>query len=387
MRKIIFGRNLSLFIAFMILFASGATSSVFAASDKIEFDKSKTPSFVNRQTDAKGAQKLFLKVTVPKDTTTPQSITLELTGKNPDTVKKFYLTNDETLNKSDINTTVAAVTVPTASGLEWNAAAYIGIVSGAALSAGEIITVTATDKDNTKASASIVITVAGSGGGHSGGGSSGGGTTNPPTKPADKPKQPDKPAPTPSTSKSVVDVFKDIKTTDWFCEDVEYAIKNGLFNGLSADTFGPSAPMTRGMIVTVLGRLGGVSEGSYKDSGFSDVTQGQYYTAYAEWAKANGIVNGVGDNMFAPNGNVSRQDFAVILSRYAKLSKLNIKATRQSIVFFDGEDIADYAKQAVQELYRGEIINGVGAAAFNPTGNATRAEVAAMLRRFIESTK
>jgi hypothetical protein len=372
----------------MILFASGVTSSVFAAIGKIEFDKNKTPNYIDLRDHNTGLRNLVLKVEVPSGTTTPQSIKLELTG-DENTVKKFYLTNDENLSRSAINTTIAAVEVPTASGLNWNAAGYLGIVSGSALSVGEKITITATDAnakaDNEQVSDSIVITVISSGG-SGGGGGGGGGATKPPVKPEDKPKQPDKPTST-GTGKGGVDAFKDIKPTDWFYEDVEYAIKNGLFKGLSDDTFAPNAPMTRGMIVTVLGRLGGVSESSYKSSGFSDVATGQYYTAYAEWAKANGIVNGVGDNMFAPDGNVSRQDFAVILSRYAKLSKLDIKETRQSIVFFDGEDIADYAKQAVQELYRGEIINGVGMTAFNPTGNATRAEVAAMLRRFIESTK
>jgi hypothetical protein len=179
--------------------------------------------------------------------------------------------------------------------------------------------------------------------------------------------------------------FDDVKAADWFYDDVEYAVKNGLFNGISADIFGPNTPMTRAMIVTVLGRLEGVSESSYTGGGFGDVAPGQYYTAYAEWAKANGIVNGVGDNMFAPDGNVSRQDFAVILARYAKLSNKDIRATRDPITFSDEADIADYAKQAVQDLYSGGIINGVGGNAFNPKAGATRAEVAAMLRRFIEN--
>ncbi|MDR1247301.1 MAG: S-layer homology domain-containing protein [Clostridiales Family XIII bacterium] len=380
MRKTIFMRNLSLFIAFIILFASGSVSSVFAASDKVEFDKSKTPSFANLQTDAVGIKELILKVDVSPATTTAQSIKLTLTGQAA-TVKKFYLTDDKALSKSAINATVAAVTVPTSSGLKWNAVGYIGIVSGSALSAGETVTITATDAYNEKVSDSVVIKVIGSGSG----GGGGGGATNPPKNPDDKPKQPDKP--TPGPDKSGVDVFRDIKSTDWFYEDVAYAVKNGLFNGISADKFGPNTPMTRGMIVTVLGRLKGVSESSYKDSGFSDVAPGQYYTAYVEWAKANGIVNGVGDNMFAPDRNVSRQDFAVILARYAKLSKNDIKATRNPIAFSDRADIADYAKQAVQDLYSGKIINGVGENAFNPKGSATRAEVAAMLRRFIESSK
>ncbi|MDR1246961.1 MAG: S-layer homology domain-containing protein [Clostridiales Family XIII bacterium] len=179
--------------------------------------------------------------------------------------------------------------------------------------------------------------------------------------------------------------FDDVKAADWFYDDVEYAVKNGIFNGISADKFGPNIPMTRGMIVTVLGRLEGVNESSYTGGGFSDVAPGQYYTAYAEWAKANGIVNGVGENMFAPDGNVSRQDFAVMLTRYAELSQKDIRATRDPITFSDEADIADYAKQAVQDLYSGEIINGVGGNAFNPKGSATRAEAAAMLRRFIEN--
>ncbi|MDR2132930.1 MAG: S-layer homology domain-containing protein, partial [Clostridiales Family XIII bacterium] len=124
----------------------------------------------------------------------------------------------------------------------------------------------------------------------------------------------------------------------------------------------------------------------YANSSFSDVSAGQYYTAYVEWAKANGIVNGVGDNLFAPNSNVSRQDFAVLLLRYADFAQKQFPTTRQFSRFADDTEIAGYARNAIQTLYNGGIINGIGGNAINPRGNATRAEVAAMLHRFIDAS-
>ena len=130
--------------------------------------------------------------------------------------------------------------------------------------------------------------------------SCGGGTT--PTTTADEPK---KETTSGGTAGSWADnPFSDVRPTDWFYADVEYVVKNRLFEGVSATSFSPNAPMTRAMIVTVLGRLSGADVSAYTSSDFSDVAPGQYYTAYVEWAKANGIVNGVGGNLFAPNANV-----------------------------------------------------------------------------------
>ncbi|MDR2089545.1 MAG: S-layer homology domain-containing protein, partial [Clostridiales Family XIII bacterium] len=103
--------------------------------------------------------------------------------------------------------------------------------------------------------------------------------------------------------------------------------------------------------------------------------------------KANGIVNGVGGNSFAPDRNVSRQDFAVILVRYSEFAKTKLPSTRQPVTFADETQIAGYAKNAVRTLYAGAIINGVGQNTFSPAASATRAEVAAMLHRFVEATK
>jgi hypothetical protein len=145
--------------------------------------------------------------------------------------------------------------------------------------------------------------------------------------------------------------------------------------------------MSRGMIVTALGRLNGVDTKSYTSGSFGDVAAGQYYTAYVEWAKANGIVNGVGENSFAPDMEVSRQDFAVILVRYAEFAKKPIGQARQPVTFNDQSQIAGYAKNAVRTLYAGGIINGMDNNAFAPTKSATRAEVAAMLHRFVNAIK
>jgi hypothetical protein len=207
---------------------------------------------------------------------------------------------------------------------------------------------------------------------------SGGGTT--PAQPkAEEPKDEDE-----GGGASWADnPFTDVNPSDWFYTDVEFVVKSGLFNGVSASSFSPRSPMTRGMIVTVLGRLYGADASAYTDSEFSDVAAGQYYTAYVEWAKENGIVNGVGDNLFAPNANVTRQDFAVILLRYADFAKKQFPTTQQFNTFADDDQIADYAKNAIQTLHNGGIINGVGNNVINPKGSATRAEVAAMLHRFI----
>jgi hypothetical protein len=215
----------------------------------------------------------------------------------------------------------------------------------------------------------------------------GGGGGSTPVVPEEEEPEDEKSADSGSTGSWADNPFSDVRAADWFYADVEYAVKNGLFEGTSANAFSPNTSMTRGMIVTVLGRLYDADVSEYTDSGFSDVAAGQYYTAYVEWAKDNGIVNGVGDNMFAPNTAVSRQDFAVLLMRYADFAQKQFPTTRQFSVFEDDADIADYAKNAIQTLYNGGIINGVGGNAINPQGSATRAEVAAMLHRFIEAAK
>ncbi|MDR2355905.1 MAG: S-layer homology domain-containing protein, partial [Clostridiales Family XIII bacterium] len=179
--------------------------------------------------------------------------------------------------------------------------------------------------------------------------------------------------------------FSDVKESDWFYGDVEYAHTNGLFAGTSATSFSPNALMTRGMLVTVLGRLHGVDQSAYATSGFGDVAAGRYYTAYVEWAKENGIVMGTGSS-FAPDAEITRQDLAAIVTRYIDFADKHFPVTLQYTIFADETAIADYAKNAVQTLSGGGILTGKPGNSFDPRGSATRAEVAAVLHRFIEKT-
>ncbi|MDR1245490.1 MAG: S-layer homology domain-containing protein, partial [Clostridiales Family XIII bacterium] len=158
-------------------------------------------------------------------------------------------------------------------------------------------------------------------------------------------------------------------------------------NGTSATSFSPQTPMTRGMIITVLGRLAGADEDASASGGFSDIETGAYYTTYVAWAAANGLVSGTGAGDFAPNADVTRQDLATLIARYAEFAGLGVPPLYAAGSFDDDAQTADYAKDALQTLTAGGILNGKPGNIFDPRGSATRAEVAAILHRFIEATK
>jgi hypothetical protein len=181
--------------------------------------------------------------------------------------------------------------------------------------------------------------------------------------------------------------FHDIKASDWFYGDVEYVNVHGLMNGTGAAAFSPDAKISRAMIVTILYRYEQTPVGTYPATAFTDVPAGQWYTDAVAWAGANGIVNGIGDNKFAPDDHITRQDLAAIIMRYTERSAKQFPVTLQYQTFADESGIAEYAKNAVQMLYCGGIIHGKPGGLFDPTGTATRAEAAALLRRFIEAVK
>ena len=181
--------------------------------------------------------------------------------------------------------------------------------------------------------------------------------------------------------------FTDVNEGHWFYADVRYVYENGLFSGTSATTFSPQMPMTRGMVVTVLGRLAGIDVTHYGGTSFDDVNTTQYYAPYVKWASEKGIVSGTGDNKFAPNTNISRQDLAVILYRYTGIMGIALPETTAAITFNDDANISSYAKEAVSAIQKAGIINGKPDNLFDPKGNATRAEVAAILHRFAEVAK
>jgi hypothetical protein len=235
----------------------------------------------------------------------------------------------------------------------------------------------------------IVITRAASTGGNSlgggGGGGGGGGSVSAPTASTPAAVQNGESASTPAAL--WINPFTDVAESAWYYADVEYVSVNNLFNGTSATTFSPGTPMTRGMLVTVLGRLYGADVSAYTTGGFDDVRPGEYYAAYVEWAKQSGIVSGVGGNKFSPDAEITRQDLAAIIQRYAEFAKKQFPVTLQYTAFSDGANIAEYAQNAVQTLYCGGIVSGKPNNLFDPQGSATRAELAAILHRFVEASE
>ena len=176
--------------------------------------------------------------------------------------------------------------------------------------------------------------------------------------------------------------FRDVNESDWFHEAVDFAIANGLFNGMSETTFEPNTPMTRAMLVTVLWRYAGQHmEGS---NTFSDVPNGQWYTDAVAWAAYNNIVGGVGNNCFNPNGNVTREQMATILYRYAGSIGLDTSARADISGYPDAWAVSGYARDAMCWAVAEGLING-SEGKLLPQGNATRAQVATILMRFIQS--
>jgi len=177
--------------------------------------------------------------------------------------------------------------------------------------------------------------------------------------------------------------FADVTADDWFYSDVEYALKNKLFQGTAEDTFSPELPMTRAMLVTVIYRMAG-SPAVEAEGTFGDVAGDAYYYDAVAWAAEKGVVTGVGDNLFAPDAFVTREQIAVILQRYLKYAGIELSTMQSYAGFADEGDISDYAKDAVKLMNELGIINGKddsGTTKFAPTDNGSRAELAAMLHR------
>ena len=177
--------------------------------------------------------------------------------------------------------------------------------------------------------------------------------------------------------------FTDVRESDWFYEDVAFAYENGLFAGTSDTTFSPNASMTRAMLVTVLYRLEGQPAVNGR-SGFSDVQYNGYYEDAVTWAADNGIVNGTSASTFSPNANVTREQMAAILYRYAQYKKYNTAASASLNGFTDHASVSGYAAASLEWAVAEKLING-SAGKLMPTGNATRAQVAAILHRFVEN--
>jgi hypothetical protein len=177
--------------------------------------------------------------------------------------------------------------------------------------------------------------------------------------------------------------FTDIEN-HWAKEDIEFVVSHGLFSGTSDTTFSPDTAMTRGMFLTVLGRLANVDVDSYNESSFNDVKSDAYYMGYIEWAIKNNIIKGIGNGNFAPEQAITREQMAVIMSNYAKIMDIKLTQTHGENTFADSANISAYAKDAVQQMQMEGILRGKNGNLFDPQGTATRAEISAVLHRFVE---
>ena len=183
--------------------------------------------------------------------------------------------------------------------------------------------------------------------------------------------------------KTFVPAFTDI-TGHWAADNILFVASRGLLSGTSDTTFSPNSGMTRGMFVTALGRLAGINPDSYKTGKFTDVKANAYYAPYVNWAAQTGIVEGVTATTFAPDTNINREQMAVIMKNYAAKLGYDLPQTLKAVTFADNTQISSWAKDAVKSMQQAGILTGKNGNKFDPKGIATRAEVATVLRRFVE---
>ena len=181
-----------------------------------------------------------------------------------------------------------------------------------------------------------------------------------------------------------VNHFSDVSESDWFYDAVRYANMNGLFGGVSETVFAPDMSITRGMMVTVLYRAEGGPEAGV--CAFSDVPGDAYYADAVAWAEANGIVKGYSETEFGPDDNITREQIAAIMHRYAGFKGVDGDTAGDLGAFSDADKVSGWAEEDMRWAVGTGLINGRGES-IDPLGLATRAETAAVLQRFIEGTE
>lgn len=178
--------------------------------------------------------------------------------------------------------------------------------------------------------------------------------------------------------------FTDVSEKDWYYDAVKFAYDNGLMSGVSSTAFEPNANTTRGMIVTVMYRLENEPNVNI-DNSFEDVKPSDYYGNAIYWAKQNNIVTGYNSTTFAPNDNITREQMAAILYRYASYKGYSVDKISDLSQFSDVSKINDYALKPIKWAVASNLISGMGDSTISPLGNASRAQIATILMRFIEN--
>ena len=177
--------------------------------------------------------------------------------------------------------------------------------------------------------------------------------------------------------------FTDVSEKDWFYSDVMFVYENGLMLGTSKTLFSPYGTATRGMMATILWRMEGSPVPKGKNS-FTDVEAGKWYADAITWTAENGIFAGYGKDKFGPDDPITREQLAAIFYRYADYKGYDLTVKGNPDKFKDADKITDYAKTAMQWAVGSGLVKGKSGNLLDPQGTATRAEIAAMLHRFIE---
>ena len=176
--------------------------------------------------------------------------------------------------------------------------------------------------------------------------------------------------------------FTDVKPGDWFYSAVEFVYSRGMMAGTSATAFAPRTPTSRAMVVTILYRLDGSPQAG--EAGFPDVAGNQWYTKAVAWASQNGIVKGYGDGRFGPQDNITREQMAAILHRYAQYKGLDLSASGDLSGFTDAGKVSGYAVEEMSWAVGAGLITGKDGNRLDPQGQASRSEAAAILMRFCQ---
>lgn len=177
--------------------------------------------------------------------------------------------------------------------------------------------------------------------------------------------------------------FADVKKDDWHYNCVKYVYENNLMQG-TGNGFEPESKMSRAMLVTVLYRMA-KPESVESTHNFKDVAKGQWYSDAVAWAAANGIVSGISATEFAPDSDISREQMALIIYRFAKMQGYNVSNVADISSFADTADVSDWALDAIRWANKTELVNGTSETTLSPKATATRAQVAAILMRFCEN--
>lgn len=204
---------------------------------------------------------------------------------------------------------------------------------------------------------------------------------NNPTQPEETQPEPEQ---TTSENKEVLAItdttFADVQKNDWYYESVKYVYENNLMQG-TENGFEPDAKMTRAMLVTTLYRMQ-TTETTEANHNFSDVSEDSWYADAVSWAVANNIVNGVSETEFLPNQEVTREQMALIIWRYARMRGMDVSSISNLEDYTDTNNVSDWAMDAVQWANAVSLLNGTDATTLSPKNTATRAQVATILMRF-----